>query len=186
MHWALHNARHKDDIVITCSTADEGIVKPTDVSNDSEAYLDLLSIAACDKWGGLLNRSQKDNVQFRFTGEDVQIGPVPFLRSSERITGSSVATAIAAGAASLVLACYHISARCYPDPLEIKPQKEEAVPLKNELVRKKFRDMGETSQASSPSSACWVRLENLCGRKAFAKKYDFKSLVDNSFVYPKT
>ncbi|PKK51111.1 hypothetical protein CI102_5913, partial [Trichoderma harzianum] len=49
---AAIQAAKRDDIVITCSTADEGSIVARSVGekkNDS-----VLSIAACDKWGKLL------------------------------------------------------------------------------------------------------------------------------------
>ncbi|KAL9120735.1 MAG: hypothetical protein Q9187_002705 [Circinaria calcarea] len=88
-------------IILLCSTHDEG-------SNIDEAwpaaYRDTITITACDEFGELL-RPTKQGYDYTIRGQEVAAGVVPFLKSDDRISGSSVATAIAAGLSSLTLSC---------------------------------------------------------------------------------
>jgi hypothetical protein len=59
-------------------------------------------------------------------GDEMSLG-----NSAEKISGSSVATAVAAGVASLCLACYQI------DRVEVSPQN------RGRIVRKKFDEAKE-------------------------------------------
>ncbi|RLL98705.1 hypothetical protein CFD26_100564 [Aspergillus turcosus] len=86
-----------------CSTADEGAfageVYPVDYADS------VVSVAATDTWGGLTSKSDRQKpVDIRIPGEDLE-APVPqYLENvSSRVSGSSVATALAAGIASLAL-----------------------------------------------------------------------------------
>ncbi|KAI1102144.1 hypothetical protein F4804DRAFT_313992 [Jackrogersella minutella] len=128
----IEKARNKD-IVVLVSTADTGLATTTTETDKSKNNEDLFTIAACDRWGNLLPSSQKSGYRFRFVGHNVQVGQIPFLKSEEFITGSSAATAIAAGTASLILACCRISSRCYT----------EESGWRYRMVKTRFEAMGE-------------------------------------------
>ena len=127
---AVKNANSKR-IVMVCSTADEG-------ENNSDVwsarYDETISIAACSNTGKAAAMSNTTKAEFFFRGEDIIYesqflgvsyrdaldsrsisGPGSLPPSIERISGSSVATAIAAGVASLFLAC------CRLDGLDFHP-----------------------------------------------------------------
>jgi hypothetical protein len=99
------NAAAQKGIVIITSTVDEGVKPPHSATDNPNLKRALLKIAACNRWGKLLEFSQNDGYDYGFIGHNVHVGQVPFLKSEETISGSSAATAIAAGAASLALAC---------------------------------------------------------------------------------
>lgn len=88
-------------IVLICSTHDKG-------ANIATAYPasfnDTIRIMACDEFGAP-TRNMNDGYDYTIQGIDVAAGVVPFLESDDRISGSSVATAIAAGLGSLMLSC---------------------------------------------------------------------------------
>ncbi|KAM0518153.1 hypothetical protein ACHAPE_004560 [Trichoderma viride] len=88
-------------IALICSIHDQG-------ANISRAYpvsfRDVIRIMACDE-SGAPARNVKAQYNYGIHGIDVAAGVVPFLESDDRISGSSVATAIAAGLASLTLSC---------------------------------------------------------------------------------
>lgn len=66
----------------------------------------LIPIAGCDQYGKLTDWSTETEAKYHFLGKDVTVKSLQLMRnSSKEISGSSVATAIAAGTASLVLAC---------------------------------------------------------------------------------
>ncbi|QYS93801.1 Peptidase_S8 domain-containing protein [Trichoderma simmonsii] len=166
MFEAIKAAR-EDDIVITCSTADEGNVSARSVGENNE---NVLSIAACDRWGNLLPQCRRTGFDYQFLGNNVYVGQVPYLRSHEVIEGSSVSTAIAAGMASLILACARISSPHLNQDIhggDSRPQSWRC-----NTVKERFDSMSEGK---------WVILDNLCGQGELRKYYDFERLVRDSF-----
>ncbi|OPB38162.1 hypothetical protein A0O28_0012660 [Trichoderma guizhouense] len=160
-----------DDIVITCSTADEGSIGARSVGDKSEG---VLSIAACDKWGNLLPQSQKSGFEYQFIGHNVHVGQVPYLESAESIEGSSVSTAVAAGMASLILACARISSEFRISDADLGGGYRRTSSWRISMVKKIFDRMAE--------GGSWVVLEKLCGQGQLEKEYDFKKLVNASFT----
>ena len=74
-------------------------------------YPEVLKIAATDYRGRATAESIKENADFMFPGENI-VAKTTFLGSSnptDEVSGTSVATAIASGVASLVLACHRLS-----------------------------------------------------------------------------
>lgn len=108
-------------IVMICSSHDEG-------SNISGAWPadspETFTITACDGYGAPLRPSNEDRfgkIKYMVQGSDVVAGVIPFVDSSDHITGSSAATAIAAGMSSLITSCYRLA---HPDtPLEGIPRR---------------------------------------------------------------
>ncbi|KAI9773356.1 MAG: hypothetical protein M1840_007571 [Geoglossum simile] len=170
MSQAIRDASAKD-IVILSSTADEGVQEARDAIRKADISTDVFTIAACDRWGNLLDRSQKVGYDYRFVGNDVQVGQVPFLKSPESISGSSVATAIAAGTASLILACCRISEKSNTDG----PNTENR--WRSHMVRKTFNAMREGSDQN------YVALENLCGKGRRLEDAQFALTVNDSFEW---
>ena len=86
-----------------CSTAGEG-------KNELVAYpasfKATIGIAACNAFGTLLKNATENDAEFFVLGSNINAGVVPFLTEEPRISGSSVATAIAAGLASLTMSCH--------------------------------------------------------------------------------
>ena len=103
------SAADQKNILIICSTADRG-------NNQQKVYpaqywmkmkMDcLIPIAGCDQYGKLTDWSTETEAKYHFLGKNVMARSAGLMTSSTKeISGSSVATAIAAGTASLVLAC---------------------------------------------------------------------------------
>lgn len=174
MSSAIREASDKD-IVILSSTADEGVIT-RELGEDKMSLQnnkEVLTIAACDRWGNLLDRSQKEGYEYRFVGNNVHVGQVPFLKSPESISGSSVATAIAAGAASLILACCRISKNCKTEQDGSKSHRWRCI-----MVRDTFHKMLEGSEQK------FVALENLCGKGKKLEYAEFRHTVDTTFKSP--
>jgi hypothetical protein len=92
------------DILMICSTADDGENK--DVAYPAY-FKDLTTgIAGCNAFGSLLKNATSTDAEWYLPGSNVNAGVVPFLTGEPRVSGSSVATAIAAGLASLTLSCH--------------------------------------------------------------------------------
>ncbi|KUJ11640.1 uncharacterized protein LY89DRAFT_228881 [Mollisia scopiformis] len=128
-------------IFMVCSTADEGGNKP----NCWPAQCpETVGIAACDEMGVLTHYSNTE-AQFYFQGERIVYDSVQGSDTREEISGSSVATAIAAGVASLVLAC------CQIDEIEV------ALEDRAKEVKKMFNRMtGGGKQESTKYVRPWV------------------------------
>lgn len=96
-------AAYEAGIAFICSTEDHG-------SQNSLAFPaahteETISISACDHLGNLLH-SADTRAKYYFQGENVQVASLSYSDSSTaETTGSSVATALAAGTASLALSC---------------------------------------------------------------------------------
>lgn len=101
-----------NDIVMLCSDHDQG-------SNVKEAwpaaYGQTMTIAACNDYGTLQRPHEGEKLEHKYAlaGLNIPAGAVPFLESLERISGSSAATAIAAGLSSLIISCDRIAAGAF-------------------------------------------------------------------------
>ncbi|KAL4950088.1 hypothetical protein BDW69DRAFT_187706 [Aspergillus filifer] len=90
-------------ILMFCSTADEGAyagdVYPVDYKDS------VVSVTATDIWGGLTSKGDRQkHVDIKIPGEDLEASaPVYLGNVASSVSGSSVATALAAGIASLAL-----------------------------------------------------------------------------------
>ncbi|CAK7244932.1 MAG: hypothetical protein STHCBS139747_006495 [Sporothrix thermara] len=86
-------------IIMTCSAHDDGSrttkAYPAAYRGDSDIKTTIV-LAACDDYGKLLREPDTLNYDYKLIGKDVPAGIVPFVKSTECITGSSVATALAA------------------------------------------------------------------------------------------
>lgn len=139
---ALHTsikAANNDDIIMMCSSHDEG----ANVSDSWPAgYPETYTIAACDKYGNLPRNFDDATAKYdwKIQGLDVPAGAVPFLTSTNSVSGSSAATAIASGLSSLILSCVRLT---NPSPVsllgsglgEIRGKGRQA------LVHEYFKDM---------------------------------------------
>lgn len=100
----------KEGIVMTCSAHDEGLrtgkVYPASYHGEGTS---LFCLAASDEYGKPLRQLEDMGYDYMIRGKDVAAGAIPFLKSEDSITGSSVSTAIAAGLSSLILTCDRLS-----------------------------------------------------------------------------
>jgi len=117
------NGADRDGILLLCSAHDEGY-------NVADAFPadhpQTTTIAACDEYGGLLRNLAESKYQFAVLGSNVAAGKIPFVESTESITGSSAATAIAAGLSSLLLSCERLAFTDGATPNSRLPQDKRA------------------------------------------------------------
>ncbi|KAL7928975.1 hypothetical protein V8C35DRAFT_325486 [Trichoderma chlorosporum] len=93
-------------IAMLCSAHDEG----TNLAHAWPAdFAYTITITTCDEFGTVPPRNRSQRYEFAIDGQNVPVGIVPFLNSSEYVSGSSVATAIAAGLSSLILSCSRLA-----------------------------------------------------------------------------
>jgi hypothetical protein len=93
-----------EGIVLICSTKDEGNNQGQVYPADCGKLDDTFKIAACDGMGFRASYSY-GGAQFWFQGDDIDTDILGISKSQTKVSGSSVATAVAAGVASLLLAC---------------------------------------------------------------------------------
>lgn len=94
-------------IVLLCSTHDEGHNREAGwpAAYSADLGTGVIALAACDEHGTRLSNTQHGGYEYKLHGTNIWVGHVPYVNSTERDSGSSIATAIAAGLASLILSC---------------------------------------------------------------------------------
>ena len=108
LEQAIEKARNQG-IVLLCSHHDL-----SDTVKDAwpaRFWPDTWVVSACNGYGFTPREKEtpKQPGHYKLQGLDVAAGVIPFVESSDRISGSSVATAIAAGLSSLILSCARLS-----------------------------------------------------------------------------
>lgn len=85
-----------------CSTADEGMLSDPIYPVD---YNKVVSVSATDRWGHSTSKTMRaKGVDIRIPGENIEaVGPAYIGTVTPTVSGSSVATTLAAGIASLAL-----------------------------------------------------------------------------------
>lgn len=159
------------DIVVLSSSADEGLREINDAVVGQKLERHVLRIVACNRWGSLLERSPRFGYDYRVVGDNIPVGRVPFLKSPDTISGSSVATAIAAGVVSLILACCRLA----------KDSNTEHGPgngnrWRTEMARERLDAMCEGGVVKD-----YVVLDNICGRGERLRNADFMAKVNANF-----
>lgn len=104
-YW-VNKAKEKG-VIIVCSTHDEGTLTLTSYPADWKAG--LIVVTACDEYGQLLRIIEKEKFNYKVQGQNVAAGVIPFVQSSDYVTGSSVSTALTAGLSSLILTCHKVA-----------------------------------------------------------------------------
>lgn len=113
MEWWVNKAREKG-VIIVCSTHDEGTRSPTSYPAEWKQQ-GILVITACDEYGRLLRDIDEKQYDYMVQGQNVAAGVIPFVESSDYLTGSSVSTALAAGLSSLILTCSKVARLQYKE-----------------------------------------------------------------------
>jgi hypothetical protein len=163
---AIGNAR-KEGIVVFCSTADKGyIMQDVWPAKYAKSHDCIFPVAACNAHGRLTEYSNETDAQYTFQGEDILAsnGNGPIGEAERRVSGSSVATAIATGVASLVLGCYRILLDLYAPPHVVMrsfPTNHAAI-IKN-VFAKMCNDYGAPGDRKMPLRVmpCLVSQQNL-------------------------
>ena len=110
---AVEKAKNQG-IVMLCSHHDQGAaVKDAWPAKFAPS---TFVITSCDDYGYTERKAETTEKEghYKLQGHNVTAGVVAFVESQDRISGSSVATAIAAGLSSLILSCARLSL-CDPE-----------------------------------------------------------------------
>ncbi|KAL7956926.1 hypothetical protein V8C34DRAFT_195669 [Trichoderma compactum] len=156
------NDAHDHGIVLLCSTHDEGL----GVSNTYPAsFHNTITITACDDYGKVLRpgpTGDAGSFQYKVQGQSVAAGVIPFLDSDDYISGSSVATAIAAGLSSLILSCNRIAT---DNPEDSSSNNDHPKSLQYETKRN-YRETivkNHLKEMLAKESKDYILLENFAG-----------------------
>ena len=164
-------------IVMLCSTHDEG---PRVSKAFPADYADTIAIAACDAYGRIsrdkdANHNMDAKYNYKIHGVEIATGKVPFLVSEDRISGSSVATAIAAGLSSLILSCDRLA---FPGRKYFDQSGKKAKFSRQEIVEHYFERMVAKQDTK------FLILENLGGIDAKVRdglEIDAEEILTNWF-----
>jgi hypothetical protein len=99
---ANSNAARANGIVLICSTKDEGNNQGKEYPADCRIQQDTFKIGACDGMGFCASYVY-EGAEFWFQGDDIDMDVLGLSKLQNKISGSSVAIAIAASVTSLVL-----------------------------------------------------------------------------------
>ncbi|KAI0099044.1 hypothetical protein GGR51DRAFT_576438 [Nemania sp. FL0031] len=158
----IQNAK-SEGVLMLCATHDEGL----NVVRSYPANIDgTVTIAASNQFGGVTeNAPSSHDYDYRFHATNITIGVVPFIQSEEAISGSSVATAIAAGLSSLILSCRRLAIgsakeikgwRC----LIVKHKLDQTKDKNSKYVQlEKFCNIGELVKGNAP-----IDMEEIIGQ----------------------
>lgn len=157
------------DILMFCSASDQGAKHVA--TYPSKATPKIFTIGAAtasgtvDSWVGNIN-----NISFTFPGTKVELDGGPTDTAVKEVTGSSVATALAAGLAALILYCVQVRILLATDPVEKQKARRDFQSLqKHESMMRAFKDIGTTEESNHKFIAVW---------EVFGKRVEEKERVD--------
>ncbi|RSL50676.1 hypothetical protein CEP54_011830 [Fusarium duplospermum] len=143
------------DILMFCSASDQGAKHVA--TYPSKATPKIFTIGAAtasgtvDSWVGNIN-----NISFTSLGTKVELDGGPTDTSVEEVTGSSVATALAASLAALILYCVQVRILIAADPVEKQKARRDFQSLqKHESMMRVFKDIGTTEESNHKFIAVW-------------------------------
>lgn len=102
-------------VAVFCSTADKGfvhqVVWPAMYSQAPELMSNVFPMACCNELGRPTEYGSEKLAKYLLPGENLDPCTLPGKNDPALVSGSSVATAMASGIASIILGCYKLSSR---------------------------------------------------------------------------
>jgi hypothetical protein len=157
------------DILMFCSASDRGAKQIATYPAKATGKIFTIGAAtasgAADPWVGNLG-----TISFTFPGNKVETdgGPGGDTKGKE-ITGSSVATALAAGLAALVLYCVQVRLLLAPEHERQKARRDVQALKKHDHMMRAFKDIGTTEASNHKFIEVW---------EVFGKKVEEKERYD--------
>lgn len=158
----------REGIVMLCSLHDEGS-KVGKVWPAGHTLLCILVVVGCDEYGRPFRAADTIRYTCMLHGQNVAAGVIPFLEPSDRIIGSSVATALAAGLSSLTLSCDRLA-----DPGRTRIYQEDNR-KREDLIKQRFHQMQSIAKSK------YVLLEKFAGidqRIRVGQRVDVEDIED--------
>ncbi|KAH6609619.1 intracellular serine protease [Trichoderma cornu-damae] len=160
----------KADILMFCSASDKGAKQNATYPSMATTKIFTIGAAtasgAADPWVGNLG-----NINFTFPGTKVEIegGRSGSDASLREATGSSLATALAAGLAALVLYCVQVRLLLAADQEKAKARRDFQLLKKHDYMMKALKDIGTTEESNHKFIEVW---------EVFGKKVEEKERYD--------
>lgn len=158
-----------ENILLFCSASDKGA--KSSETYPSKATKKIFTIGAAtssgmaDPWVGNLG-----NINFTFPGTKVEMdGPRTDDSSSREVSGSSIATALAAGLAGLVLYCVQVRLLLATDHEKQKARRDFQLLKQHDFMMKALKDIGTTEESNHKFIEVW---------EVFGKKVEEKERYD--------
>ncbi len=176
----INEALHQG-IVVVCSTSDEGFTRQNVWPARYSSYSNVVPVAACDANGKLTAYSSEIAAQYRIQGEQIAVSSPDDKLGSKLNTesGSSVATAMVSGIASLVLACQHILDSTLANAMN-GPFQQPGY----QVVRHVFEKMVSQSPPNSgpPLVQPWLAFPFREGDFGLARNSEFEAWIRDEFL----
>ncbi|KAM0415654.1 hypothetical protein ACHAPT_013404 [Fusarium lateritium] len=168
LEYAITEAANAD-ILMFCSASDKGAKQTATYLSKATPKIFTIGAAmasgAADTWVGSLS-----NISFTFPGNKVELDGSPTDTAVKEVTGSSVATALAAGLAALILYCVQVRILLATDPVEKQKARRDFQSLqRHESMMRAFKDIGTTEESNHKFIAVW---------EVFGKRVEEKERVD--------
>ncbi|KAH8131127.1 hypothetical protein FP744_10007985 [Trichoderma asperellum] len=158
-----------ENILLFCSASDKGA--KSSETYPSKATKKIFTIGAAtssgmaDPWVGNLG-----NINFTFPGTKVEMDGLRTDDSSSReVSGSSIATALAAGLAGLVLYCVQVRLLLATDHEKQKARRDFQLLKQHDYMMKALKDIGTTEESNHKFIEVW---------EVFGKKVEEKERYD--------
>ncbi|KAL6906988.1 hypothetical protein GGI43DRAFT_380509 [Trichoderma evansii] len=158
-----------ENILLFCSASDKGA--KSSETYPSKATKKIFTIGAAtssgmaDPWVGNLG-----NINFTFPGTKVEMDGLRTDDSSSReVSGSSIATALAAGLAGLVLYCVQVRLLLSTDQEKQKARRDFQLLKQHDYMMKALKDIGTTEESNHKFIEVW---------EVFGKKVEEKERYD--------
>ena len=166
----------KEDILMFCSAKDKGAKQTS--SFPSLATNKIFKIGAAeasgapDAWVGDLTR-----IDFTFPGNQVELEGLGNDINKEVVSGSSVATALAAGLAALILYCVQVRVRLTQGRERENAKREFQALKKHDHMMKAFKNIGTTEESKNKYIAVWELFGKLVRESEKCDKPEWIDLI---------
>ncbi|KAF4954941.1 hypothetical protein FSARC_11970, partial [Fusarium sarcochroum] len=144
------------DILMFCSAMDKG-AKQTATYPSKATPNKIFTIGAANASGASVDYvGNLTNINYTFPGDKVEIDGGPTKTTSQEIVdGSSVATALAAGLAALILYCVQVRVLLASDHDKLKARRDFQAIKKHEGMKQAFRAIETTEESNHKFLKVW-------------------------------
>lgn len=144
------------DILMFCSATDKG-AKQTATYPSKAAPNKVFTIGAANAHGASVDYvGNLTNINYTFPGDKVEVDGGPARTTSQEIVdGSSVATALAAGLAALILYCVQVRVLLAPNDQKEKARSDFKKVKKYEGMRQAFKAIETTEESNHKFLKVW-------------------------------
>lgn len=148
-------------ILVFCATGDQG---QDAMSSYPASYEETISIASTTRQGVSSPRTEEGNASFLLPTEGIETKTPDYLPPSAELKGSSAATAVASGLASLILTCARFAYRDYKSTTSAQndmAEKQVSKFKKNITMQTMFSNLCSPNRKSVQPERLLSKIENI-------------------------